>query len=89
MSKWVSVKERLPPFDEKVLCYYKEKIDGRHEEGCISFALYYGENRFIVLDQHAFAHVIAWMPLPKPPKEANKQISKQISKQRSQNNGCS
>lgn len=69
MSKWINVEERLPPFDEKVLCYYKEKIDERHEEGDISFALYYGENRFFVLDQLAFVHVIAWMPLPKPPKK--------------------
>lgn len=81
MSKWISVEERLPPFDEKVLCYYKVKIDGRHEEGCISFALYYGENRFFVLDQLAFAHVIAWMPLPKPPKYANKQMNQQTNKQ--------
>lgn len=68
MSKWISVEERLPPFDETVLCYYKENSGGRHEEVCISFALYCGENRFFVLDQLVFARVIAWMPLPKPPK---------------------
>lgn len=68
-EEWISVEERLPPIGEKVLCYYKEKTNGRHEEEGISFALYYGGNRLIVLDQHAFAHVIAWMPLPKPPKE--------------------
>lgn len=69
MSKWISVEERLLPIGEKVLCYYKEKIDGLHEEEDISFALYYGGNRLIALDPHTFVHVIAWIPLPKPPKE--------------------
>lgn len=76
MSKWISVEERLPPLDTKILCYCEYEWGGELQKA-IHFGIYFGGDLFCVTDTFADAHVIAWMPLPKPPKYANKQTNKQ------------
>ena len=72
MGEWISVEDRLPNSDEKVLAYYGYN----HGDGV-------SDQRFIgVLDYYAFDEkphfqhtnagfgltVTHWMPLPPPPK---------------------
>ena len=71
MSEWISVEDRLPERDEKVLCYYGfEKNGEKHNMrfiGCLDYYAYDENPHF----QHASTglFVTHWMPLPKPPKE--------------------
>ena len=71
-SQWISVEDRLPEYQEKVLCFY--------ENGFMGTAVFYG----ISADPHKSSNDFAsyshdymtenskikfWMPLPEPPKE--------------------
>lgn len=80
MSKWISVEEQLPPLDTKILCYCEDECGGELQKN-IHFGIYFGGDLFCVTDTLANARVIAWMPLPKPPKYANKQTNQQTNKQ--------
>ena len=67
--KWISVEERLPEDNERVLAV---NVDGYMMTGYIlcvfddrySMTVYYCENGYDALD-----NVTHWMPLPMPPKE--------------------
>lgn len=68
---WISVKDRLPEPEEKVLIYTKT--------GCLKYAQYHDEPNvvnpwYVYEDQaRAWTNVIShWMPLPEPPKEVGK-----------------
>ena len=65
--KWISVKERLPKFNQRVLavCKYGANIRILYFKHSISDDVAYGTLTFrdYACD---FTH---WMPLPKPPKE--------------------
>ena len=78
-SPWISVEERLPEKNTEVLAWVE--VDERVEKGFPEFLRYYwGMKRIAdivpwrsmwdnsVLDESYFK-VVAWMPLPKPPKE--------------------
>ena len=80
MSEWISVEERLPPIDEKVLCYCKDCLNKDQEED-IQFGIYFGRDRFCICNSYIPSKIIAWMPLPKPPKYANASANKQTNKQ--------
>ena len=67
-SEWISVKDRLPEKNSKVLVYipkYKGLYDGMH-------IAYYSHslNMWVDLDRtYLFDHPTYWMPLPVPPTE--------------------
>ncbi len=77
MSEWISVKERLPELEQKVLAtsepYDKEIYnDNTHVAFITSFLdIYTGLecNYFTYYDYMEWKEVTHWMPLPKPPKE--------------------
>ena len=64
--EWIPVTERLPQFDQKVLCYKKGEI----KIGQYIGARYTGEiYAFRTLDMYMAFGATHWMPLPEPPKE--------------------
>ena len=65
--KWISVKERLPEDNERVLVY--------HDDGMIRFGINKGGFADVVSSLYlkhnhrtCFSKVTHWMPLPEPPK---------------------
>ena len=73
-SAWVSVKDRLPENDEEVLVWYEYFRYG--EYNCLyqtwGIGEYFKNYNSWMIDHSTAGHklrVIAWMPLPKPPKE--------------------
>lgn len=60
MSEWISVEERLPPLDTKILCYCEYEWGGELQKN-IHFGIYFGGDLFCVTDTFADARVIAWM----------------------------
>jgi hypothetical protein len=56
MSKWISVKDRLPNEDENVLTYSSNPF----------YETFY-INRLIGKDEWLYDGVTHWMPLPEPP----------------------
>ena len=66
--QWISVKDRLPPEDKMVLVWH-----GSCEIGCLERDPYIHELRWSFNDFYLYGNdmeqVIAWMPLPEPPKE--------------------
>ena len=65
MSEWISVDERLPEKNTKVLCYFKYEPKSP-DVICENF--YYGSGRWMCES----SKVTYWMQLPGPPKEAEK-----------------
>lgn len=59
-SKWISVKDRLPEYEAKVLCC--AKYDGKP----VIFQNQYLGGDIWLSDT---SHVTHWMPLPEPPEE--------------------
>lgn len=62
--KWISVEERLPDGDDKVLVSYL---------GYVNIAFYRWDHVFelpntVMIDPHK-GNITHWMPLPEPPKE--------------------
>lgn len=74
MSEWISVKDRLPEQDGKVLCWYGFKQDGeelgRMYRGCLDYYAHDDTPHF----QHGLTglYVTHWMPLPEPPEVEQK-----------------
>ena len=72
MNKWISIEDRLPDNDSTVLCWYEYRAgDGTHEGEMIQK---YGVGYYFLgwggeVSRGCDARVIAWMPLPKPPKD--------------------
>ena len=73
MYDWISVNDALPETAAPVLCYYeyfhwsKEQILPEYGIGFYSNGMWGGE----VADGRG-ARVLAWMPLPEPPRGRNK-----------------
>lgn len=77
MSEWISIKDRLPEDQQRVLCHGKfaeEGMDGLEEDrdyqiGLVTFcsAGYWEHDRGSFSAQ--LVKVTHWMPLPNPPKE--------------------
>lgn len=71
-NKWIRVEDRLPENDEYALCWYEYRaMDGTHEGEMIQK---YGVGYYFLgwsgeVSRGRDARVIAWMPLPAPPKE--------------------
>ena len=65
-QKWISVKDRLPEPDTKVLVY------GRNEYGVYCITCLYSAHRKWLYHNRTTADgetITHWMPLPEPPKE--------------------
>lgn len=71
MSEWISVKERLPEQDGKVLCRYGFEREGKRSGYMVTGCLDYYATDEIPHFQHASTglYVTHWMPLPEPPEE--------------------
>lgn len=72
VSKWISVKDRLPDKFEYVLCYCKTTTGEGNE---FMFGAYHNDTwwlkscrTYATLEQPQM-RVMYWMPLPKPPKD--------------------
>ena len=73
MNEWISVEDRLPNRDCKVIVY-AQKVKGGlvRKERFVTTAVFY----MTIIDKHYFDFqgngtgiVTHWMPLPEPPKE--------------------
>lgn len=71
MSKWISVKERLPEENDYKSCY--EVADGAvlwtNEDGLVGMGYYYESTKRWSDINDCPISVIAWMPLPEPYRE--------------------
>ena len=70
MGEWISVKDRLPENNKKVLCCYY--FGERNDMPFISTLDYYATDEMPHF-QHTLGnenmHVTHWMPLPEPPRD--------------------
>lgn len=76
MSEWISVKDRLPKWEEKVLVYCKPDDGDNFQSwsGCQTAILPEGFTQFLESLTNCGCTsldgpVTHWMPLPEPPKE--------------------
>ena len=69
--KWIDVKDELPPDGEDVLCWYEYYRYGQYNCMYQTFGLgyHFNGNWGGEVVQGQKAKVLAWMPLPKPPKK--------------------
>ena len=74
--KWISVKDRLPKFDIKVLLYIKEFCVGTSKISTLrlikigSFDYVCSRGNYFMIDKRSYKSdedVTHWMPLPDPP----------------------
>lgn len=73
--EWISVKDRFPEIEERVLVYQKGGVSGGNEVD-ITYRTheYYPDekeinNRIAWHDQGICNNIHFWMPLPEPPKD--------------------
>jgi len=69
MSEWISVKEKLPEIDKKVLVFDNEIEDDREKLSCIYIGYYNPKCGYSTgwrNDDLGPLHVTHWMPLPVP-----------------------
>jgi hypothetical protein len=70
-SKWISVEDRLPENDVDVLCWYEYFRYGNYNRMYQTHGTGYRINGYWggEVARGTKCKVIAWMPLPEPPKE--------------------
>lgn len=75
MMKWISVNDRLPKCNEKVLAFY----DGEQEFMYYTYTEFLDSKRPIIYSWQSYEcldvesdKVTHWMPLPKGPEDENK-----------------
>lgn len=71
-SKWISVKDKLPPIDKRVVIYNEGKketglgyIDKYNEDNVSKKHIYPNWN---IYGGYGLSKITHWMPLPEPPK---------------------
>lgn len=65
MSDWILAKKKLPPLDIDVLVYWIN-----HHTGMAYYDVaYLGGPGWNSITQKQHLELVAWMPLPEPPKE--------------------
>ena len=72
MSEWISVEDKLPDNDDYVLCWYEYRIMNGTHEGEITEKYgigYYFNGWCGEVNYGCDTRVIAWQPLPTPPKK--------------------
>ena len=70
MAEWISVKERLPEDGKEVLCWYEYFRYGSYNRMFQTYGIGQCYNKMWCgeVANGIRARVIAWMPLPEPPK---------------------
>ena len=70
---WIQADERLPEHDEKVLCWYEYFRYGSYNKMYQTYGIGYCINGTWCgeVSNGVKCRVIAWQPLPEPPKERN------------------
>lgn len=71
-NQWISVEDSLPDNDDYVLCWYEYRIIGGTHDGEKSrmYGIGYYFKRWTIEDGgRRDVRVVAWQPLPAPPKE--------------------
>lgn len=70
MAEWISVKNRLPKDGKEVLCWYEYFRYGSYNRMFQTYGIGHCYNKmwFGEVANGIRARVIAWMPLPEPPK---------------------
>lgn len=71
VKRWIPCSERLPGNGEDVLCWYEYFRFGKYNRMFRTFGIGYQYNGFWggEVSNGRNAKVLAWMPLPEPPKE--------------------
>lgn len=71
MDKWTLVEDALPPNGENVLCWYEYFRFGSYNRLYRTFGIgyQYNGNWGGEVSTGRLARVLAWMPLPDPPKK--------------------
>ena len=74
MSKWISVKDRLPDRDGSYLIYFKKQVQDKSYE-CIDVMRYSSQQNCFhgIPFGTPVLEVTHWMPLPEPPVEKTKE----------------
>ena len=66
MSKWISVKDRMPePFKDVLVCIDWSRI--RKEKRIVTVSYYLGDDEGYFFEEDTDGRVTHWMPLPELP----------------------
>jgi hypothetical protein len=66
MSKWISVKDRLPePYEDVLVCMYLPFRERNKQVVTLSY--YLGDDEGYFFEEDTDSRVTHWMPLPEPP----------------------
>lgn len=70
--EWIDVKDKLPPDGEDVLCWYEYYRYGQYNCMYQKYGIGYQFNGYWggEVANGRNAKVLAWIPLPQPPKES-------------------
>ena len=78
MTKWISVKDGMPDYQEEIIIFTTDKVVTSSlfvkRYPCYDKdELYFEKNGFVISEEEGtyfkFNEVTHWMPLPEPPKE--------------------
>jgi hypothetical protein len=66
-NRWIPVSERLPEYGDTVLAFIKHNYN---DDGWRAYRVYEYTDHWVTMGN--LCEVIAWRPLPEPPKEVSK-----------------